>query len=84
MHDSKHLGKHSAKIRDALVANPEFLNSGMLGGEDPSLSTVSKAPPQVQGGVDIREHSRIQEFGNTRNTHVVRSTYKRAKSQEAK
>ena len=45
LHDSKHLGKHSAKIRDALVANPEFLNSGMLGGEDPSLNTVSKAPP---------------------------------------
>ena len=32
LHDSKHLGKHSAKTRDALVANPEFLNSGMLGG----------------------------------------------------
>ena len=41
----EHLGDHAAKIRDALVENPEFLNSGMLGGEDLSLNTGSKTPP---------------------------------------
>ena len=41
----EHIGKHVAKTRDALVENPEFLNSGMLVGEDPTLNTGSKTPP---------------------------------------
>ena len=41
----EHIGEHAAKTRDALVENPEFLNSGMLVGEDPTLNTGSKTPP---------------------------------------
>ena len=41
----EHIGKHSAKTRDALEENPDFLNSGMLVGEDTTLNTGSKTPP---------------------------------------
>ena len=40
-----HIVEHAAKTRDALVENPEFLNSGMLVGEDPTLITGSWTPP---------------------------------------
>ena len=40
-----HIVEHAAKTRDALVENPEFLNSGMLVGEDPTLITGSRTPP---------------------------------------
>ena len=40
-----HIVEHTAKTGDALVENPEFLNSGMLVGEDPTLNTGSKTPP---------------------------------------
>ena len=40
-----HIVEHDAKTRDALVENPEFLNSGMLVGEDPTLITGSRTPP---------------------------------------
>ena len=40
-----HIVAHAAKTRDALVENPEFLNSGMLVGEDPTLITGSRTPP---------------------------------------
>ena len=40
-----HLVEHDAKTTDALVENPEFLNSGMLVGEDPTLITGSRTPP---------------------------------------
>ena len=64
-----HLVEHDAKTTDALVENPEFLNSGMLVGEDPTLITCSRTPPPhryKQGGVNTHEHSRILDFRNAR------------------
>ena len=41
-----HLVEQEAKTQtDDLVENPEFLNSGMLVGEDPTLITCSRTPP---------------------------------------
>ena len=65
-----HIVVHAAKTQtDALVENPEFLNSGMLVGEDPTLITCSRTPPPhryKQGGVNTHEHSRILDFRNAR------------------
>ena len=65
-----HLVEQAAKTQtDDLVENPEFLNSGMLVGEDPTLITCSRTPPPhryKQGGVNTHEHSRILDFRNAR------------------
>ena len=45
MHDIDHVDNQSAKIRNALVAEPEFLIPGMLGGADNSLNAVSMESP---------------------------------------
>ena len=64
-----HLVEQEAKTQtDDLVENPEFLNSGMLVGEDPTLITCSRTTPHryKQGGVNTHEHSRILDFRNAR------------------
>ena len=58
-----HIVVHAAKTQtDALVENPEFLNSGMLVGEDPTLITCSRTPPPIGTNREVSTPTSIPEF----------------------
>ena len=57
-----HLVEHDAKTTDALVENPEFLNSGMLVGEDPTLITCRRTPPPLGTNREVSTPTSIPEF----------------------
>ena len=68
------------------IRNPESLNSGMLVGEDPTLSTcIRTTPPHRYGAGSIP--TSIPEFRNSGMlgtcTHGQKHFYEGAKSQEA-
>ena len=58
-----HLVEQEAKTQtDDLVENPEFLNSGMLVGEDPTLITCSRTPPPIGTNREVSTPTSIPEF----------------------